>query len=217
MGKVNHEPAAAQVGLAEGSFGGLGGFGACHRHEPEAALAPVRVHRKVDANDAVGRRIVDEGLNLLLGRVVREIADVERPVGSLRWTAGAHGSARASRPSRSTHSRSAEPGRPVSSWGLGLERADRYRFARLHRSVERVPRGLRLLGGSERDEAEAAWPARHPIFGQADADDFAPRRLEELPENVFRDAVGQACHEQLRFLIRHARTHDLHFRIDQTA
>ena len=75
-------------------------------------------------------------------------------------------------------------------------------------SASARPELLRASTAS-RSRTHAGAPSRGP--SEADVDDGAAGCLEELLQNFFGDAVGQTCHEQLRFLIPHAKTMDLPF------
>jgi hypothetical protein len=209
MGEVHDQTAPPQVRRAQGIRRGLCRLGARHRHEAEASLAAVGVGREVDAHDSIGHRTVDQDLHFFLRGVVGKVAHVKRAIRGLGASARA---ARASRASRARAAADAETGasRPdLAARRLGLERSDRDGSPGLHRAVERVARRLRLGGRRKSDETEAARPPRRAVLRQADADDLASRCFEQLLEHVLRDAVGKTRDKQLRFLIRHAKTHDL--------
>src|SRR5579859_5203202 len=136
MGQVDDQPPTPEVSLAKRIGGGFRCFRAGHGDEAEASLTAVGVHRQVHADNAVGRRGVDEDLNLFLGGVVREVSDVEGASGGLLRPPGSP------RPRRANAAGTAG-GVPLRRFGL--EGANGDRLARLHRSVERIASRLSFL------------------------------------------------------------------------
>jgi len=166
--------------------------------EAEAALPAVLIRRQVNAHDVACSNAVDEHLDFLLRAVVREIAHVQCAVGSPRacatgttrtaWAAGTH--AERTRPG-------AVPalGGPPTPMPMPMPTPSRRGGSAWNGRTEidlpacidpsrAIARGLRLGRGGECHESEAPRPAGRTILGQADVDDCAAGRFEELLEYV---------------------------------
>ena len=180
--------------------------------KPKPRLRPSASIGQVHAHDAVGRDAVDEGLHLFDAS--------RRRAGCRRRACGRAPAADPRGPRRDRRRR--PPLARAARAGARRRRAAEARPGKGGRRSTCPPciepssasrAACASCGCRQRHEAEAARASRHPVLRQADADDLAAGRFEELLQDFFRDAVGQTCHEQLRFLIRHAKTHDPPFPI----
>ncbi len=204
MGDVHDQASTAKLGIGQRVRCGFRRLARSEGHEAEAAFATVRVHWEVDANDRVVRDAVDEACDFLLCGVVRQVADVERPVGW--WRTATHGRVTPRRTSETAAlapKASATFPRPIAARRIGLEWAHADAATCLERAVKRLAGNLRFFRRAHRHEAKAPWPASSAILWDAHTDNLATGRLEKLPQHVLRYAVWQPRHEQLRVITRH--------------
>ena len=125
-------------------------LGGLESHEAEAATPALGVDGKVNALRLFAAVLREQVTHLLLGDVVRQVADVQRAVGGVR-----------TRSSRTTARPARSGARPAlaASRRLGRERSYADRAALDERAVERAARGFRLLGRRETHERESARPS----------------------------------------------------------